>query len=108
MILQEVDVPTTDTLADQEEFLKQLANNKDASTVQQAELGPLLMLLHSKLGEEGDVMEIIEQLKEQAVQKALATAALQQPIRRKAARKYSDDATTLAFHPGNGVESSLS
>ena len=100
--LHEVDVPTADTVADQEEFLEQLANNEDASTVQQAEMDPLLALLHTKLDEGGKIIEIIEQLKDQEVQKALAATALKQLIKRKAARK-SDDVSTLASHPENGA-----
>ena len=48
-------------------------------------------------------MEVIEQLIEQAVQKTLATAALKKPIKRKAAGRYSDDASILASHPGNAA-----
>ena len=43
--LYEVEVPSADTVAEQEEFLTQLANNEDASTVQQPERDSLLPLL---------------------------------------------------------------
>ena len=47
--LHEVEVPSADTVADHEEFLAQMANNKDASTVQQPEPDPLVTLIQSKL-----------------------------------------------------------
>ena len=43
--LYEVEVPSVGTVAEQEECLAQLANNVDASTVQQPERDPLLPLL---------------------------------------------------------------
>ena len=67
--LYKVEVPSTDTLTDREGFLEQLANNEDASTAQQLEVDPLMALLHTKMAEGGEYLDIIEQLKEQLFRK---------------------------------------
>lgn len=102
--LQEVNFPTTDTLAESEEFLAQLTNNEDASTIQQLAPDSLMEIFHTWLGEGGSVVNIIDQMKEQAVQKALANAALKQPIKRKAAHMYDNDASTLTSQPEAGAD----
>ena len=92
--LYEVEVPSADTIAEQEEFLAQMANDEDASTVQQPEPDPLVTLIQSKLKGDEDIRELLDQMQDQAVQRALAATALQKPIKRK-------DTSTWASHPGN-------
>ena len=99
--LHEVEVPSVDTVAGQEEFLAQLVNNEDSSTMRQPEPDPLLTLIQSKLKAGEDIRELHKQTQDQAVQRALAAAALQKPIKRKAARRNSEEASTWASHPGN-------
>ena len=82
-LLKEFEVPSADTVAEQEEFLAQMANHEDASTVQQPELDLLVTLLHSKILAGEDIKELLDRMQEQAVQKALVAAALQQPTKRK-------------------------
>ena len=88
-------------MAEQEEFLAQIANNEDASTVQQQEPDPLVTLIQPKLVAGEDIRDLLNQMQDQAVQRALAAAALQKPIKRKAARRNSEEASTWASHPGN-------
>ena len=92
--LHEVEVPSADTVAGQEEFLAQMANNEDASTVQQPELDPLVILIQSKLNAGEDIKELLKHMQEQAGQRRLATAAFKKPINRK-------DTSAWAFPAGN-------
>ena len=99
--LHEVEVPSADTVAEQEEFLAQIANNEDASTVQQQEPDPLVTLIQPKLVAGEDIRDLLNQMQDQAVQRALAAAAVQKPIKRKFSRKYREDSNTWTSHLGN-------
>lgn len=94
--LREVEVLATDIQSKREEYFSQLANSGEVSTIQQAPTGLLMQLLQARIAEGRDIREVETLLTKQAAQRAVAKAALGQPIKKKEVYMHDDDTSMLA------------